>query len=59
MAMFKRQPRTTLVGFPHDAEAADEAVGLRGRALLLADIAWCERDDLESSGTYWIVSTGY
>ena len=49
VVMFKRQPRTTLVGFPHDAQAPDDAVGLRARALLLRDIAWCERDDLESS----------
>ena len=49
VAMFKAQPRTTLVGFPHDAEATDEAVGLRARAILLSDIAWCEGDDLESS----------
>ena len=49
VAMFKRQPRTTLVGFPHDALVADDAVGLRARALLLRDVAWCERDDLESS----------
>ena len=49
VAMFKRQPRTTLVGFPHDAQVTDEAVGLRARALLLRDIAWCERDDLEFS----------
>ena len=49
VVMFKRQPRTTLVGFPHDAQAPDDAVGLRARALLLRDIAWCERDDLASS----------
>ena len=49
VVMFKRQPRTTLVGFPHDAQAPDDAVGLRARALLLRDTAWCERDDLESS----------
>ena len=49
VVMFKRQPRATLVGFPHDAQAPDDAVGLRARALLLRDIAWCERDDLESS----------
>ena len=49
VVMFKRQPRTTLVGFPHDAQAPDDAVGLRARALLLRDVAWCERDDLESS----------
>ena len=49
VVMFKRQLRTTLVGFPHNALVADDAVGLRGRALLLRDVAWCERGDLESN----------
>lgn len=45
VTMFKRQSRTTLVGFPHDADADDQFVGLRARALLLSDIEWCEASD--------------
>ena len=44
VVMFEGQPRTTLVCFPASAERTDIAVGLRGRALLQQDIAWCERD---------------
>ena len=52
VVMFKRQPRTTLVGFPHDPKTADRVVGLRARALLMSDVAWCEDFSDDSEDEY-------
>ena len=51
VTMFTEQPRATAIGFPHDPNRADEHVGMRARALLLADIDWCERDSDDGSDT--------
>ena len=42
----------TAVGFPHDAKATDQTVGMRARALLLSDIEWCtcDSDDSDDDG---------
>ena len=44
----RRLVLATAVGFPHDAKATDQTVGMRARALLLSDIEWCTCDSEDS-----------